>query len=143
MTDLMRFVFIETLPDTMEENTLYVSMDYATVVHKCCCGCGRQVVTPLNPAGWKLTFDGVGVSLHPSIGNWNFDCKSHYFITDSKVRWAEKWSQEQIDAVQAKDINDLRSFYGKEKDATSAKQPIHPRPKIGIIARVMRSIFGR
>ncbi|WP_353963011.1 DUF6527 family protein [Streptomyces sp. NBC_00365] len=36
------------------------------------CGCGRKVVTPLAPQEWKLTLDGVSVSLHPSIGNWSF-----------------------------------------------------------------------
>jgi len=34
------------------------------------------VVTPLSPTGWSLIFDGETVSLYPSIGNWNFPCRS-------------------------------------------------------------------
>jgi hypothetical protein len=59
---------------------LYVSPGYATVTHLCCCGCGAEVVTPLSPTDWKLTFDGVAISLSPSVGNWSLPCRSHYFI---------------------------------------------------------------
>jgi hypothetical protein len=38
------------------------------------------------------------VSLDPSIGNWSFPCRSHYWIRNNKVRWAENWSQARIDA---------------------------------------------
>ena len=71
-------------------------MDYATVAHKCCCGCGREVVTPLSPTDWKLTYDGESISLNPSIGNWSFECKSHYWIENSTIKWAEQWSEERI-----------------------------------------------
>jgi hypothetical protein len=69
--------FVASIPDRLAEHTLYVSMEYATVAHQCCCGCGLEVVTPLSPTDWKLTYDGVSVSLHPSIGNWSFPCRSH------------------------------------------------------------------
>jgi hypothetical protein len=36
---------------------LYVSLEYATAIHACACGCGNEVVTPLSPNGWKLTFE--------------------------------------------------------------------------------------
>ena len=39
--------FVEFVPDELVEGHLYVSLDYATVVHLCCCGCHAQVVTPL------------------------------------------------------------------------------------------------
>ena len=35
--------FVKTIPDKLEQLTVYVSMDYATAVHTCCCGCGREV----------------------------------------------------------------------------------------------------
>ena len=66
--------FVEFIPDEIEERTLYVSMKFGTVVHKCCCGCGQEVVTPLGPTDWSLTFDGRTISLDPSIGNWGFAC---------------------------------------------------------------------
>lgn len=88
--------FIKTVPEKLEDGILYVSVDYATVIHKCCCGCGGEVVTPLSPTDWKLTFDGTSISLSPSIGNWNFKCQSHYWINNNCVEWAPKWSKTRV-----------------------------------------------
>ncbi len=79
--------FVETIPRALEPGVLYVSMGYRTAVHRCCCGCGNPVVTPISPEDWSLTFDGEIVSLRPSIGNWGFPCSSHYWITSGRVRW--------------------------------------------------------
>ena len=92
----LKHEFVEFIPDAIEEGKIYLSIEYATVVHKCCCGCGKEVVTPLSPTDWKLIFDGKTVSLDPSIGNWSFACKSHYWIRRNRVRWTERWSQQRI-----------------------------------------------
>ena len=88
--------FVEYIPEELKEGTLYISKKYGTAVHKCCCGCGREVVTPLSTTGWELIFEGTSVSLYPSIGNWNLPCQSHYFIRKNKVVWAPQWSKEEI-----------------------------------------------
>ena len=75
----------------MEEGVVYVSIPFATAVHRCCCGCGNQVVTPLDPDLWQLTFDGKGISLSPSIGNWGFQCGAHYWIRRNQVLWTSRW----------------------------------------------------
>lgn len=93
---MLSFEFVEFIPDELKEQTLYISVTYCTAVHKCCCGCGREVVTPLSPTAWQLTFDGKTVSLYPSIGSWSLACQSHYFITKNKVMWARKWTKKQI-----------------------------------------------
>jgi hypothetical protein len=95
--------FVEFIPDNLEDSTLYVSMPYATAVHKCFCGCGNEVVTPLSPTDWRLTFDGKTISLHPSIGSWSLACKSHYWIQQDKVEWAPQWSRKQIEAERERD----------------------------------------
>ncbi|WP_334127926.1 DUF6527 family protein [Sneathiella sp.] len=97
-------------------------MDYATVAHKCCCGCGLEVVTPLSPTDWKLTYDGVAVSLHPSVGNWSFPCRSHYWIDKGTVRWAGDWTQEQVNAGRAHDRRTKDRFFS-EKTVSAAGQP--------------------
>ena len=89
----LAYEFVEFIPKHPKEGTVYVSIAYATAVHKCCCGCGSEVVTPLSPTDWRLTFDGESISLHPSIGNWGFPCRSHYWIEQNRVRWAGQWSQ--------------------------------------------------
>lgn len=90
--------FVDRFPDQLEPGTVYVSIPYATVAHLCCCGCGNEAVTPLGRAEWKLTFDGESISLHPSIGNWSFPCRSHYWIRNNTVHWARRWSDKQIAA---------------------------------------------
>jgi uncharacterized protein DUF6527 len=112
--------FVEFIPEQLKEQTLYVSNTYGTAVHKCCCGCGREVVTPLSPTGWELTFDGKSVSLYPSIGNWSLPCQSHYFITKNKVVWAPQWSKEQIARGRAQEALTKERYYSEasEKSAT-------------------------
>ena len=88
---MLQHKFAEFIPDSIEEGVLYISIKYCTAIHKCACGCGNEVVTPISPADWKLTFDGKTISLFPSIGNWNFKCQSHYWIKNSQIIHARKW----------------------------------------------------
>ena len=117
---LLRHEFVEFIPDSehMEEQTLYVSMHFATVIHKCCCGCGKEVVTPLSPTDWKLVFDGKTISLDPSIGNWSFECQSHYWIRGSTVKWAQKWTREEIAAGRADDRFAKAGYFNAAGTAT-------------------------
>lgn len=123
----LAFEFVQAIPEKLEDKTLYVSMDYATAAHKCCCGCGREVVTPLSPTDWKLTFDGVSVSLSPSIGNWSFACRSHYWIVRNSVKWADQWSPEQVEAGRAGDRRAKQAYYG-EHAGTRTPKPSQARP---------------
>ena len=109
--------FVREVPDELEERTLYVSVDYGTVVHKCCCGCGGEVVTPLTPTDWTLIYDGVSISLNPSIGNWSFECRSHYWISKSTARWGEQWSRNRIAAGRAQDRRLKEKHYGESEIA--------------------------
>lgn len=78
---------VEKMPSKLEEGILYVSLENQVAVHLCACGCGEKTVTPLGMNGWSLIFRDGELSLNPSIGNFNIPCKSHYFITNNKVKW--------------------------------------------------------
>jgi hypothetical protein len=116
--------FVEFIPDVVKEGTLYVSMEYATVVHKCCCGCGKEVVTPLSPTDWNLIFNGKTISLDPSIGNWSFECQSHYWIRNNRVRWAAQWSPEEIALGRARDRLAKERYFGRADAATDTRQRV-------------------
>ena len=88
--------FVAHIPDVLKDGTLYISMDYATAIHKCACGCGHEIVTPLSPIDWTLTFDGVSVTLDPSIGNWSYSCQSHYLIIKNRIVWSDRWAKSRI-----------------------------------------------
>jgi len=113
--------FVEFIPNELEERVLYVSLVYGTASHRCCCGCGIKVVTPLTPTDWKLIFDGETVSLYPSIGNWSFPCRSHYWIRNNGVEWADDWSERRIDAAAVDDRLLKERHYHGERIGTSAK----------------------
>lgn len=75
------------IPKELDEGILYISRRFRTASHLCCCGCGQRVVTPLNPAKWRLVDHGATVSLSPSIGLGALPCRSHYWIKRSHIDW--------------------------------------------------------
>jgi hypothetical protein len=110
--------FVEFIPDVLEENRLYISLAYGTAVHRCFCGCGREVVTPLSPTDWHLTFDGRTVSLFPSIGSWNSPCRSHYWIKKNRAHWAPQWTEAQIAAGRRHDAQTKKRYLDAQEDGT-------------------------
>ena len=107
--------FVEYIPENIEDNVIYISVQYSTVSHNCCCGCGNKVVTPLSPTDWNLSYNGETVSIYPSIGNWGFPCQSHYWIRDNKIKWSRKWSKDEIVENHKKDVIAKENFYNKKK----------------------------
>lgn len=86
--------YVETMPprEEMQEGIIYVSEKYGVAIHLCACGtCGNQTVTSLQPfweSGWQFTKHEDGtISLWPSIGNFQFPCRSHYFFTRCEIKW--------------------------------------------------------
>jgi hypothetical protein len=118
--------FVGDVPEKLESGVLYVSVEYGTALHLCCCGCGREVVTPLTPTDWKLIFDGETVSLYPSIGNWNFPCRSHYWIRNDRIDWAEDWPQWKIDAARDFDKQLKNEKYTPSQEGEPSKAPDQP-----------------
>lgn len=110
----LRHEFVEYIPEQLDDRVLYVSMRFGTVVHRCACGCGEEVVTPLGPAEWKLTYDGRRLSLAPSVGNWSFRCRSHYWIDEGRVRWARGFSEDEV-ALVREEARERRMGYYQTK----------------------------
>lgn len=122
----LRHEFVEFVPEKLQEGILYVCIPFATVLHKCFCGCGLEVVTPLTPTDWRLTYNGQTVSLDPSIGNWSFPCQSHYWITKDVVIWSHKWSKQRISSGRNEDQRSKKEFYCEieSKESTNERKSI-------------------
>lgn len=103
--------FVEFIPEVLEQNVLYISVEYKTTAHNCICGCGNRVITPISPTDWQLTFDGKTITLDPSIGNWNFKCQSHYFIIRNKIKKVRKWSKREIESGRRYDKENKNRYY--------------------------------
>jgi hypothetical protein len=76
-------VFVDSIPDTLKQDIIYISLQYKTSVHLCLCGCGNLSVAPLNKDGWTLIKNSDKVSFSPSILNNNCPNKYHYIITNN------------------------------------------------------------
>lgn len=77
--------------EEMREGVLYISIKYSVAIHLCACGCREKVVTGINTPewrkdAWELSFNG-GPTLHPSIGNQKFPCRSHYWVKAGRIVW--------------------------------------------------------
>lgn len=113
----LRHAFVENAPEQLEPGVLYVSLRYNTALHLCCCGCGAEVVTPISPTDWQLVYNGVAVSLFPSVGSWQLPCRSHYWVRYGRVEWSYQMTQAEIDAGRRRDAA-LKAMYfeGRAKD---------------------------
>jgi hypothetical protein len=131
-------IFITTIPDILESNKLYISIPFNTVLHKCACGCGEEVSTPLSPSDWEISYNGESVTLEPSIGNWTYRCRSHYLIRNNQVVWASNWSQKQIN-----ESREFREQIRQNEHSNSAKKETPPEqvPKQKGLKQFFKRIF--
>ena len=152
----IRPVFCEFIPDQIDDGILYISERFRTCSHKCCCGCGEEVVTPLSPAEWSIRREGDAISLWPSVGNWDYACMSHYVIRKNRVLWAPTLTDRQIARVRKRDTAALEqqlAFVNASKDQTNAMDTTaeDSRPLTGPICdarpgqlrRLIRRLFAR
>ena len=125
-TQRLKHEFVEFIPEVLEPSKIYVSMEFATATHRCCCGCGYEVVTPFSPKDWTMSFDGETISLSTSIGNRKFPCRSQYFIRRGRVVEALSWD----DGPQSSPSKEM-----------SDEQPSNPR-QVGVLRRLWRKFFS-
>lgn len=123
---MLQHKFVESIPAEIEANVIYISIPFCTAIHLCVCGCGKEVVTPLSPTDWQLHFDGKTISLSPSIGNWSFECQSHYFIRRNKIEYSMKWTDKEIEKGRDRDSAHKEHYYANSE---RTQQTATPRKK--------------
>ena len=106
---------VRLMPRQLEPGFLYVSEEFEVAGHLCACGCGEKVITPLGTAGWYFEDAAEGPTLTPSIGSWQLPCKSHYWITGGRVRWADQWTPDQIERGRQAEEERRRGYYESRK----------------------------
>jgi hypothetical protein len=99
------------IPKALEPAILYVSEEFQFAAHLCACGCGSKIKTPLGPTEWEFTDSKAGPTLYPSIGNWQQKCLSHYWIRNGEVKWAPKWSPEEIAKGRRREETRRQAYY--------------------------------
>ena len=140
--DRFRPAFVSDIPDDLDEGVLYLALDYDAMVHLCACGCGSEISTPISPTDWKIAWDGVGITLRPSVGNGSLRCRTHYIIDAGKVRWYPRMTDLDVAAER------LRTARAKNIPPTDVAQPSpalgkpRPEPIIPWYVRAWRALRG-
>lgn len=107
---------VRRVPDILQEGILYVCFECNVVVHLCACGCGEKVVLQIDPDFWRVQYDGETVSLFPSIGNYQYPCRSHYWIEQNRVKWVRDLPEKTAKQTKGKKkksgfIKKIKSFF--------------------------------
>jgi len=135
--DRLETVFVDEIPEVLQDGILYVSYECRVALHNCACGCGEEVSTPLVRTEYALTMHDNEASVWPSIGNHDFACASHYVIKRGRIVWAGRMSRHDIE-------------FGRERDRwlkrPPPQQPLKPDATSGSLVppkrRRIRAIVG-
>lgn len=107
----IRLQRVHYMPKELRPGVLYVSEEFGAAAHLCACGCGSKIRTPLGQTEWTIEETDSGPTLHPSVGNWQQACQSHYWIYRGDVMWSNKWTPEQIAAGRLGEETRRRAYY--------------------------------
>ena len=148
--DRLKTVFVDEIPEVLENGILYVSEECCVALHNCACGCGEEVSTPLVRTEYRLTMEGDSASIWPSIGNHDFACASHYVIKQGKILWAGRMSRGVIEAGRERD-RWLKRPPAPKPAPIGMRTPRHmPRSGTGLVQRILtwikaicRKLVGR
>ena len=127
--EVLEHRFLDAFPEQLAPGVLYISLEYGSASHSCCCGCGEEVVTPITPTDWNITYDGETVTLHPSVGSWTLPCRSHYIIRRGRVIEAPFWTDAEIARERRRDRRAKADYFGADHGLPAqppASEPVEP-----------------
>lgn len=131
---------VKYMPKELAPGILYVSEEFGAAAHLCACGCGSKIRTPLGPTDWSFQEAVDGVTLRPSVGNWQQPCRSHYSIRRGEIVWEDEWTPEEVEAGRQAEQERSRTYYEALEDEA------HREPRRGLLQRLWRwvkRLFGR
>lgn len=138
--EIIKPQYVTQLPDQINEGLLYICEEFDLTAHKCCCGCGEDVYNKLGPAKWRLVKASDGrVSLDPSIGNWKYACRSHYWIIENHIIDAGPMSARAIEAVLQRDKRDRDRYIATVNAAADRSTNIWARTR-SLVSHTMRCL---
>ena len=90
-----RMVYVDRIVPPLDAQTVYISEQFEVAALLCPCGCGHQINLLLGD-GHRIEDRDGKPSISPSIGVWDSPCRSHFWIRNGEVAWAEEWSDDRI-----------------------------------------------
>jgi hypothetical protein len=86
----------------------------------------------LSPAAFEIASAG---------GNWEFPCRSHYWVRRNQIHWAPQWTPQKIKQGRERDAADLERYYEGRSEVlagTEREAPNDRRSPLGWIKRLLR-----
>ena len=114
-------IFVEYIPsdaESLQIGSLYISMKFGMVVHRCPCGCGQLSEFMLDPIRYHLEYDGDAVSFSPSISNSNLRCRSHYWIRANQIQWCSPLDDRSIEKARKRETDSAVAYHRTTKANT-------------------------
>ena len=121
---------VHRLPEALAENVVYVSDEYELAALKCACGCGHRISLLLGDGHKVDEFEGLA-DISPSIGVWDSPCKSHFWVRNGKVLWAEEFSDAEIGATMARQL-------GRHLESAARRRPWYTRVMAWLVNLIRR-----
>ncbi len=142
--DRLRPSFVTDIPECLEPGVLYMALEYDAMAHVCACGCGNEIATPIGPTDWNIAWNGVGLTVRPSVGNGSLPCRSHYLIDSSRVVWLPPMTDGEIVYERVRTAR-AKGLYHEPAVAipAAADPPSHTpeKPKEPWIVRNLKRLF--
>lgn len=102
---------VTSFPQPLDGGVLYVSERFSVCGHLCACGCGKEVILPLNRAQWSvIRHEDGAVTLAPSVANTGFPCNSHYVIRRGQIEWHAALSKGEAALARNRDKQDRTAY---------------------------------
>lgn len=111
----IRLQRVQFMPKELQPGVLYYAEEYGAAAHLCACGCGSKIRTPIDETEWSIKEEKDGPSLHPSVGNWQKPCRSHYLIRRGKVIWCSALTEEEIQEGRRLEHENRVAYFDKKK----------------------------
>lgn len=107
------------MPPVLADGVVYVSDEYELAALKCACGCGHPITLLLGDGHRVRESHGLA-DISPSIGVWDAPCKSHFWVRNGQVLWAEEFSGADIEAAMVRQL-------GRHSKAATPRRPWYVR----------------
>lgn len=89
-----RYQLVDRIPSELREGVVYHTEEFELAGFLCACGCGHRV-TLLVPDSHQVLDERGFATIRPSIGVFDAECKSHYFISTGEVEWLPAFTSAQ------------------------------------------------
>lgn len=97
------YQIVERIPKKLDDGIVYHNIEFELAALLCACGCGHRI-TLLVPDSHQISSKDGLATIRPSIGVFDAECRSHFFVTAGQVEWMSAFNAHQAALVMQQQI---------------------------------------